>query len=83
MGKRSLATPLRWLLLCGLTCTWNKPANCQSLMGHHFFTAGGMRFGRITGFCSSMFSFLNRSFWFSRLLLLNGFVSTFSKTARL
>ena len=83
MGKRSLAAPLRWLLLCGLTCTRNKSANCQSLMGHHFFTAGGMRSGRITGFCSYMFSFLNRSFGFSRLLLLNGFVGTFPKMARL
>ena len=27
MGKRSLTTPLRWLLLRGLTCTRNKPTN--------------------------------------------------------
>ena len=27
MGRRSLTTPLRWLLLRGLTCTRNKPTN--------------------------------------------------------
>ena len=27
MGSKSLTTPLRWLLLCGLTCTRNKLTN--------------------------------------------------------
>ena len=27
MDRRSLTTPLRWLLWCGLTCIGNKPTN--------------------------------------------------------
>ena len=51
-------------------------------MGHHFLIAGEMCSGRITGFYGCVFGFLNRSFWFSRLFLLNGFVGEFLETAR-
>ena len=43
---------------------------------------GKMCSGRISGFCGCVFDFLNRSFWFGRLFLLNGFVGEFPETAR-
>ena len=77
MSGRSLDTPLGWLLLNGLTCPRDKTANCQSLMGHHVFR-NRMRPRRVTGFCSFLFDYLNRSLRFCKYnFTLDGLVSMF------
>ena len=77
MSGRSWDTPFGWLLLNGLICPKNEMADGQGLAGHHV-SRNRMCPGRVTGFYSFLFGYLNRSLGFCRdNFMLNGLVCMF------